>query len=119
MAGPKADTINRVKDIRKEINAVQGPALHYRDLSPTKRCRACEMLAEHSCRFFAVVSNKKNMRCHNKVRADRRGGKQWHYNYCIRLLMERVADFCLWDSTKRFGEPRFVKVIFSARGGHS
>ncbi|WP_139307596.1 hypothetical protein [Rhodovulum sp. ES.010] len=33
--------------------------------------------------------------------------------------MERVTDFCLRDSVKRFGEPRYVKVIFSARGGHS
>lgn len=115
----EADTVKWVKDIRKDINAVQGPALHYRDLSPTKRRRACELLAEHPCRFFAVVSNKKNMRGHNNIRASRRGGKQWYYNYCVRLLMERVTDFCLRDSTKRYKEPRFVKVIFSARGGHS
>lgn len=115
----EADTVQWVKDIRADINAVQGPALHYRDLSPTKRRRACELLAEQPCRFFSVASNKKNMRGHNNTRAAKRGGKQWYYNYCVRLLMERVTDFCLRDSTKRFEEPRFVKVVFSARGGHS
>ena len=115
----EADTVEWVRDIRKNINAVQGPALHYRDLSPTKRRRACELLAEYPCRFFSVASNKKNMRGHNNSRAAKRGGKQWYYNYCVRLLMERVTDYCLQDSSKRFGEPRCIRVIFSARGGHS
>ncbi|MEO3476251.1 DUF3800 domain-containing protein [Phaeobacter sp. CAU 1743] len=104
-------TVEWVKSVRTEINAVQGPALHYRDLSPTKRRRACELLADYPCRFFAVVSNKKNMRGHNNTRAARRGGKQWYYNYCVRILMERVTDFCLRDSIKRFGSPRYLKVI--------
>lgn len=113
------DTIEWVKGIRTDINATQGPALHYRDLSPTKRRRACELLARYPCRIFAVVSNKKNMRGHNNTRAAKRGGKQWYYNYCVRLLMERATDFCLRDSMKRFGAPKYIKVIFSARGGHS
>ena len=45
-------TIDWVRNIRTDINAVQGPALHYRNLSPTKRLRACEILATHPCRFF-------------------------------------------------------------------
>ncbi|WP_371931260.1 DUF3800 domain-containing protein [Nioella sp. MMSF_3534] len=115
----ETEAVDWVKGIRTDINATQGPALHYRDLSPTKRKRACELLAEHPCRLFAVASNKKNMRGHDNSRAARRGGKQWYYNYCVRLLMERVTDFCLRDSSKRFGGPRNVRVIFSLRGGHS
>ncbi|SFD19348.1 DUF3800 domain-containing protein [Tropicimonas isoalkanivorans] len=112
-------TVEWVKDMRADINAVQGPALHYRDLSPTKRARACELLARYPCRLFAVASNKKNMRGYNNSRAAKRGGKQWYYNYCVRLLMERVTDFCLLDSIERFGSPRYVRVVFSLRGGHS
>lgn len=115
----EAATVKWVKDIRTDIDAIQGPALHYRNLSPRKRHRACELLAQYPCRFFAVASNKKNMRGHSNSHAAKRGGKQWYYNYCVRLLMERVTDFCLRDSTKRFGGPRYLKVIFSARGGHS
>lgn len=115
----EAETVDWVKAIRHDIDARQGPALHYRDLSPTKKRRACTLLAERPCRFFCVASNKKNMRGHDNERAAKRGGRQWYYNYCVRLLMERVTDFCLRDSKKRFGEPRCLRVIFSQRGGHS
>ncbi|TRD21881.1 DUF3800 domain-containing protein [Palleronia caenipelagi] len=112
-------TIQWIKDIRSNINAVQGPALHYRKLSPTKRRRACELLAEYPCRLFVVASNKKNMRGHRNYKAEARGSTQWFYNYCVRLLMERATDYCKRDSVKKFNEPRCVRVIFSTRGGHS
>lgn len=115
----ETDTVDWVKEIRDDINARQGPALHYRKLSPTKKLRACDLLASKPCRLFAVVSNKKNMRGHSNTRAAGRGGKQWFYNYCVRLLMERVTDFCVTDSAKRFGGPKYLRVIFSLRGGHS
>ncbi|WP_171043011.1 DUF3800 domain-containing protein [Maritimibacter alexandrii] len=118
-SGFEQEVVDWVKEIRTDIDARQGPALHYRNLSPTKRKRACELLAEKPCRLFAVASNKKNMRGHHNSRAAKRGGKQWYYNYCVRLLMERATDFCWRDSSKRFGAPRYVKVIFSLRGGHS
>lgn len=108
-----------IQDIRDDIDANQSEVLHFRRLSPTKRRRACEMLADLPSRLFAVCSNKKNMRAHQNLRAAKRGGEQWFYNYCVRLLMERVTEFCLADSRKHFGEPRTVKVVFSERGGHS
>lgn len=111
--------VDWVREIRRDINALQSPALHYRRLSDTKKRRACIMVASRPCRFFAVLSNKKNMRGHVNERAAKRGGKQWYYNYCVRLLMERATDYVLRDSVKRYGEPRCVKVIFSLRGGHS
>lgn len=58
------------------------------------------------------------MRGWHNERAAIRGGKQWFYNYCVRLMIGRVTDFCLRDSIKRSGEPGYVKVIFSKRGGH-
>lgn len=47
------------------------------------------------------------------------GGKQWYYNFCVRFLMERVTDLCLRDSVEKYGEPRYLRVVFSQRGGHS
>jgi hypothetical protein len=108
-----------VKTIRHDIDAKQGPVLHYRNLSPTKKRRVCELLAEQELVCFAVCSNKKNMRQHQNDRAAARGGKQWFYNFCVRLLMERVTELCLKDSNKRYKETRNLKVIFSERGGHS
>lgn len=111
--------VDWVREIRSDINARQGPALHFRNLSPTKKKRACEMLAEKPIVCFAVCSNKKNMRGHSNERAAKMGGKQWYYNFCVRFLMERVTAFCLRDSVKKYGKPRYIKVVFSQRGGHS
>lgn len=111
--------VDWVKDIRRDIAAIQGPVLHFRDLSPTKRLRACAMVADLPARGFVVCSNKKNMRGYNNERAAERGGKQWYYNFCVRLLMERVTELCHDDSVDKYGAPRTVKVVFSKRGGHS
>lgn len=46
------------------------------------------------------------------------GGKQWFYNFCVRFLMERATDLCFNDSVKKYGAPRYLKVVFSQRGGH-
>lgn len=113
------ELVSWIKEIRTDINATQSPALHYRKLSPTKRQRACEMLAEKPCRFFIVASNKKNMKDYRNEKAARRGSKQWYYNYCVRLLMERATDFCAKDSIRRYGSHKSLKVVFSQRGGHS
>lgn len=118
-ANNESKVVDWVKDIRADINANQGPVLHYRNLSPTKKRRACELLAEKELVCFAVCCNKKNMRQHKNERAAARGGKQWFYNFCVRLLMERVTELCLADSVKRYKKPRNIKVLFSERGGHS
>lgn len=111
--------VDWVKEIRSDIDARQGPALHFRNLSPTKKKRACELLAEKEVICFAVCSNKKNMRGYSNEIAAKMGGKQWYYNFCVRFLMERVTDLCLRDSIKSYEEPRYLKVVFSQRGGHS
>ncbi|WP_081533512.1 DUF3800 domain-containing protein [Rhodovulum sp. P5] len=115
----ESSVVEWVRDIRQDINARQAPALHFRNLSPTKKRRACELLVEKPVVCFAVCSNKKNMRGWNNERAARMGGKQWFYNFCVRFLMERVTDFCLKDSTRKYGASRYLKVVFSQRGGHS
>ena len=54
------------------------------------------------------------MRGYNNARAAKRGGKQWYYNYCVRLLMERVTDYCLRDSLELFFS-RVSLRLFSVR----
>ncbi len=114
----EAKVVDWVREVREDINAKQGPALHFRNLSPTKKSRACELLAGKELVCFAVCSNKKNMRGWSNERAARMGGKQWFYNFCVRFLMERVTDLCFRDSMRKYKAPRYLKVIFSQRGGH-
>lgn len=116
----EGQVVEWVRDIREDIAARQGPALHFRTLSPTKKARACAIMSGLPVRAFAVCSHKPNMKGHRNERAAARHGKQWFYNYCVRLLMERVTDICLRSSQKRFdGEVRPIRVVFSQRGGHS
>jgi hypothetical protein len=116
----KGELENWLREIRADINSTQGPTLHFRKLSPSKKRRACQLLASKPCKAFVVLSNKKNLRGYTNKRAgDARGGKNWFYNFCVRLLMERATDACFRDSQKHFGSPRILKVVFSNKGGHS
>jgi hypothetical protein len=112
------NVVDWVREIRQSVGSRQGPALHYRNLTSDKRVSTCELLAQKEVVCFAVCSNKKNMRGWSNERAAIKGGKQWFYNFCVRFLMERVTDLCLRDSMKRYGAPRYLKVVFSQRGGH-
>lgn len=115
----EAEVVDWVRELRQNIDATQGPALHYRKLSPSKKDVACAYLAGLPVKAFVLCSHKANMKGHQNSRAAIRGGKQWFYNYCTRLLMERATELCLKDSLKHFDEARPLRVVFSQRGGHS
>jgi len=112
---------SQLNALRVDINSTQSNTLHFRKLSPTKKARAAEIVAKIPSRAFVVMSNKKNMRGYSNVRAAKKHGENsvhWYYNYCVRLLLERVTDYCLKSSLREFGEAKTLKVIFSQRGGH-
>lgn len=106
-------------EIRRDIDATQSTTLHFKKLSPSKRLRAAIMLSELDVRLFVVCSNKKNMRGYRNSRAEAAGGKQWFYNWVVRVLMERATEYCLNNSVRRLKRTGRMKVLFSARGGHS
>lgn len=106
-------------EVRQDIAATQSSTLHFRRLSPSKQRRAAEMLAELPVRVFSVCSNKKNMRGYRNERASLAGGKQWFYNWVVRIMMERSTNYCADNSFKKLGKLTKMKVVFSARGGHS
>ncbi|MGY0571388.1 DUF3800 domain-containing protein [Bradyrhizobium sp. RDM12] len=93
--------------------------LHYRHLSVSQKRIALGEIAQLPLRGFVLASNKKNMRGHRNERAERAGAQQWFYNYCLRLLLERVTDFCYQHAAKEHAKDRFVKVLYSERSIHS
>ncbi|GAB1477781.1 hypothetical protein MASR2M74_03230 [Paracoccaceae bacterium] len=119
----RADDEQRCRDwldaIRADIDATQASTLHFRKLSPTKQLRAAALLAALPVRIFTVCSNKKNMRGYKNERAETAGGKQWFYNWVVRIMMERSTNYCAESSAKKFGKVSKMKVLFSARGGHA
>ena len=112
--------------VRKILNSTgmkQKRELHFRDLDEWRKPLVCSGMADLPLRAFVVASNKKNMRGHTNPRAEAKANpltaKQYFYNYCAQLILERITDYCFRHSMRNYGEPRRVKVIFSQRGGHS
>jgi hypothetical protein len=112
-----------VRSILDSVGRRQTLELHFRDLTDWRKAMACQKLATLPLVAFAMLSNKKNMRQHTNARAAAKSSplttKQVFYNYCLRLILERITDFCLRDSLRTYGSPRYVKLIFSKRGGHN
>jgi hypothetical protein len=106
-----------VRSIKTDIGSTQSKQLHFRTLSDPKKVRVCNLLAERNVQAFALCSHKPNMQGHWNEAAAFVGPRGWFYNWCIRLLLERITDFVERDSIARFGEPRVVKLVFAERGG--
>lgn len=106
-----------VENIIAELGIKQRNDLHYRTLSPTRRIAAGQKIATLPLRGFAICSNKKNMRGHRNKRAETIPSQQWFYNWCIRLLLERVTAFCASRTQDDYGKVMPVKIEFSERGG--
>jgi uncharacterized protein DUF3800 len=117
------DPVHWVRSILDAAGARQRQDFHYRLLQEWQKPLACQKFVEFPAKLFAVCSNKKNMRQYRNERAEARGNplvrKQMFYNFCIRLILERITDFVLKHSILKYGEPRYVKLYFSKRGGHN
>lgn len=105
------------QDILSNLGVRQRRDLHYRTLSPTRKISAGEQIAALPIRAFVICSNKKNMRGYRNVRAEKIPSQQWYYNFCIRLLLERVTAFCAARTIRDHCKMRPIKIEFSERGG--
>lgn len=110
--------VNRVRSL---IKSSQRPDIHYKKLQPWQRIAACTELAKENARFFALVSNKQSMRGYRNPNAEAVSTQPnaFFYNYCIRILLERVTEWVERKSILEHGEPRKMLLVFSKRGGHS
>lgn len=106
-----------VGHIVENLGINQRNDLHYRTLSPTRKVSAANQIAQLPLRGFAICSNKKNMRGYRNRRAEKISSQQWFYNWCIRLLLERVTAFCAGRTMKDHGADKPIKLEFSERGG--
>lgn len=110
--------VDWVQSIISELGIKQRHDLHYRNLSPTRKLSAGAQIAALPLRGFAICSNKKNMRGYYNPRAATISSQQWFYNWCTRLLLERVTAFCEARTFADYGERKAIKLEFSERGGH-
>ena len=119
-ASKSTEVVNWVLSILAKAGGANRSELHYRNLPDFRKRIVCSELASLPVRAFVLASNKKNMRGYRNLRAERVGSQQWFYNYCLRLLLERVTDFCHhYAKSDRANDRRFLKIFYSERGGHS
>ena len=114
-----ADVVNWVRSILSKAGVPTRPDLHYRNLKNDQKRIAAHELAQLPIRAFVVASNKKNMRGYRNMRAERVRSQQWFYNFCLRLLLERVTDFCYHHAASERAKDRFLRIVYSERGAHS
>jgi len=106
-----------VQDIRNGFKSKQAKALHFADLSPPNKAATCEKIAALDLRCFVVASNKKNMQGYKNPDAEKILSQCWFYCWMTRVLLERVSRFVLHRSLLDYGEPRYLRIEYSARGG--
>lgn len=106
-------------DDLSSITRAQGNMIHFRRLSARNKLLVCERMAALPARYFAVCSNKKNMKGYENPFAKEVPSKNWFYNWMTRLLLERVTDFVYRHSLSKYGSPRKLRVEYSNRGGLS
>ena len=114
----EADVVGWVEKIRDDFRVRQRRDLHYRTLSPTRKFAAATAIARLPLRGFVICSNKKNMRRHHNGNAAKIPSQEWFYNWCVRLLLERLTNFCADRTLKDHARKLPIKIEFSRRGGH-
>ena len=111
--------VDWVRQINAECGSTQKPDLHYANLSMPKRLRCCEIIADKPVRAFALLSHKTNMREYQNVRMGGGVPEANFYNWCIRLLIERVMYWAdRWFKSEGVA-PHPIRFVFSEKGGHN
>jgi len=117
-ADREAETVDWVHEMRRAIGRKSAVPLHYRNLADESRSRSCEVLGGKAVRLFVVASHKDSMRRHQSKRLGRASGQNF-YNWCLRLLLERVTQWCAEKCQKEGMETQPARIVFSERGGHN
>ena len=117
--------IEMVRSVRSLIQRLGLPPdreLHFVDLNDKKRLALCAEIASLMGRWFCVISHKENMRGFRNQLAQRVSNKNNPlYNFLIRILLERVSEYCAAHNRKLDLENSTtdLQVVLSERGGLS
>ena len=111
-----AEAVEWVKQCRVEANSTQAGSLHYHRVSKDRRRNVCASLATRPCRTFTLASHKTNLREYVNPNIDKmlKGGT--FYNWCMRLLLERVTAWVEHWSLQNGIRLQGMKVVFAERG---
>ena len=111
------ETVSWVQHIREQCRSTQSLDLHYYKLREDRRIQACSILAKRPAKAFCVLSHKTNAREHISPKLGKLKAMQY-YNWCTRLLLERVMFWATEFYSAEKSKPAPLKIIFSENLGH-
>jgi hypothetical protein len=114
----EAETIDWVREMRGQARSRQSNALHYHRITSTRRHDVCAVLGQKSLRGFCMASHKTNLRSHFNERLGRMARSDQFYNWCVRLLFERLSEWNARLCRAEGSQVEPIKVVFAERGGH-
>ena len=107
------------ENLLSKLKINQTRHIHFKNLNDRQKATACQYLSNLPLRIFTVLSNKRTMRQHENQNAQIRGGKQWFYNWIVRILLERVTDYCERRSNRSGLDAKKIHIVFATTGMHS
>ncbi|WP_260927427.1 DUF3800 domain-containing protein [Novosphingobium sp. 9] len=106
-----------IAEMNQAIRRNPPASIHFRNLSDANRRHVCRVMAEKPLRIFVVASHKTSMRRHVSKRLGVAKAQDF-YNWCVRLLLERVTEWCAGWSRQEGRDVQPARIVFSEKGGH-
>ncbi len=118
-ADREVEVLPWLKALVAGLNQHQITHLHFRQLRPEKKMLAASTIANLPVRLFTVISHKRNMRNYTNLSAAKAkiNVTAWFYVWLIRILVERVSDYCLRKTHRDHGGLTSIRFEFASRGG--
>lgn len=112
------DTVAWIREMREVANARQSETLHYHRIAKARREGVCSTMGEKPLRVFCLASHKTNMREHINPRLGKMDSGHEFYNWCTRILFERLTDWCAAVQKREMGQLEPLRLVLAERGGH-
>lgn len=112
----EADIVGWIKELRDLANARQAGALHYNQVHLLRREVLCAKLATKPIRGFVFASHKSNLRAYFNPRLGKMIDGNRLYNWCFRLLLERLTAWAEQWQTTVHGRLEPLRIIIAERG---
>jgi hypothetical protein len=110
------ELVDWVKELREVARARQAGALHYTQVTRERREGLCRQLATKPCKAFVFASHKSNLREYFNPRLGKMIPGPQLYNWCFRLLLERLTVWAEKWQRRELGHLEPVRLILARRG---
>ena len=110
------EVVDWIGEMRDTVRSRQSGALHYHQVTKERRKGLCETLATKPCRAFVFASHKSNLRQYFNPRLGTMLSGERVYNWCFRLLLERVTAWAESWQKHEDGRISALSVVIATRG---